>query len=135
MKFENEANNLNESSIYENRWIILIVIIAFVFMAQIDASIVNVALPDMAQKLHVGTASISWVITIYFLTIIAFIIFFGKLADLTGQSWVFRLGMVLFTIGSLCCGLSNTLPLLLGISRGTRLRRCCCHGYRSRYNC
>ena len=104
---------MDEANIYKNRWPILIVTIAMTFMSCLDASIVNVALPDMTQKLHVDTSSISWVITIYLIVIVAFIIFFGKLSDLTGKSWVFRMGMLLFIFGSLGCGLANSLPLLL----------------------
>jgi len=103
----------NQEVIQKNRWKILINVIAFVFMSSLDASIVNVALPTISDKLGTSLAGIAWVITIYLITITAFIIFFGKIADLTGKTRIFTFGVILFTIGSLLCGISSSFVMLL----------------------
>jgi len=107
------GTNLGEETIQKSRWKILINVIAFTFMSSLDASIVNVALPTISDKLGTGLAAIAWVVTIYLITITAFIIFFGKIADLTGKTRMFTYGVILFVIGSLLCGISNSYVMLL----------------------
>ncbi|MDP4120335.1 MAG: MFS transporter [Bacillota bacterium] len=101
------------AKINKNRWLILCIVIMMTFMSCVDSSIVNVALPTIASNLHADTFSVSWVVTVYLIIITALILFFGKLADLTGKTRCFNYGIVLFTLGSLFCGLSNSLVLLL----------------------
>jgi len=86
-------------------------------MSALDASIVNVALPTMSEKLGVTLAGIAWVVSIYLIVISALIIFFGKIADLTGKTRIFNFSIILFTVGSLICGIADTFPVLL-IARG-----------------
>jgi EmrB/QacA subfamily drug resistance transporter len=86
-------------------------------MATLDGSIVNVALPVMAERLSVSMASIEWVVTSYLIIIVATILVFGRLADIKGKTTIFKLGIIIFTIGSLACGLSNSLIMLV-FSRG-----------------
>lgn len=102
-----------EEKIYENRMLILINVVMMTFMACLDGSIVNVALPIMAQKLSVSTESISWVVTAYLISIAATILIYGKLGDIKGKTKIFQFGIVLFTIGSLLCGISNSFSLLV----------------------
>lgn len=104
-------NTLN--STYENRWIILFIVVMLTFMACLDSSIVNVALPVMANKLSVSMAVIEWVVTSYLIVISVTILIFGRLGDIKGKTTVFKWGLVLFTIGSLMCGISNTLSILV----------------------
>ena len=108
-------NTNNE--IHKKRWLILLTTVLLTFMATLDGSIVNVALPVMAEKLSVSMASIEWVVTSYLIVIVATILVFGRLADIKGKTTIFRLGIVIFTIGSLACGLSNSLIMLV-LSRG-----------------
>ena len=105
-----EAVNTDET---KNKWKILAIVISFTFMSCLDASIVNVALPTISDKLGASLANIAWVVTIYLITITALIIFFGKIADLTSKVKIFRFGVILFTIGSLVCGVANSFILLL----------------------
>lgn len=84
------------------------------FMSTLDSSIVNVALPKMASDLRVSTGSIAWVVSAYLIAISVCILLFGKLGDIKGQGKVFRLGLLVFTIGSFLCGVTHTLPLLIG---------------------
>ena len=106
-----------DKEIHKKRWIILLTTVLLTFMSTLDGSIVNVALPVMAQKLSVSMASIEWVVTSYLIVIVGTILIFGRLADIIGKTTVFKLGIIIFTIGSLTCGLSNSLIMLV-FSRG-----------------
>ncbi|MHC6179979.1 MFS transporter [Clostridium sp. JNZ X4-2] len=105
-------NNKNNKT-YDKRWMILFTVVSATFMSTLDGSIVNVALPDMSAKLHVAMAGIEWVVTGFLITILATILIFGRLGDIKGKTKVFRFGVVLFTVGSLLCGLTNSLPFLI----------------------
>ncbi|WP_411680330.1 MFS transporter [Clostridium thailandense] len=105
--------NKIESEIYKKRWIILFTLLSATFMATLDGSIVNVALPDMSDKLNVSMAAIEWVVTSFLITIAATILIFGRLGDIKGKIKIFRFGIVLFTLGSLLCGFTNSLPVLV----------------------
>lgn len=84
------------------------------FMAALDASIINIALPTMQRDFHVRMAAIEWVSLAYLLTLAALIVPFGRLADMLGRNRMYTTGFVIFTIGSGLCGLSPTLGLILG---------------------
>lgn len=105
-----------QKNIYKNRWIILFILVLEPFMACLDSSIVNVALPVMSQKLSVTMASIEWVVTGYLIAVVSTIMVFGKLGDIKSKVNVFKFGLIVFTIGSFMCGISKTLMFLL-ISR------------------
>lgn len=98
---------------YAKRWKILPVVILSGFMATLDSSIVNVALPVMADNLGVGLNSIQWVVTSYLIAISAVIVIFGKMGDRFGKAQVFLWGYLVFGIGSLMCGLSPNLGFLV----------------------
>ncbi|NRT74516.1 MFS transporter [Clostridium beijerinckii] len=97
----------------KKRWLILFTTVLLTFMSTLDSSIVNVALPVMSQRLAVSMASIEWVVTSYLIVIVGTILIFGRLADINGKTSVFKLGIIIFTIGSLLCGLSNSLVMLV----------------------
>lgn len=95
------------------KWILLLITVVMTFMATLDSSIVNVALPYMAQALDVDTGHIAWVVSSYLIVITVCILIFGRLGDLKGQGKIFRLGLLVFTIGSFLCGVTHSLPLLI----------------------
>lgn len=97
----------------KKRWMILFTVVSATFMATLDGSIVNVALPNMSDKLNVSMASIEWVVTSFLITISAAILIFGRLGDIKGKTKVFKFGVVVFTLGSLLCGLTDSLPMLV----------------------
>lgn len=105
--------NNTENKAIKNRWIILFNVVLMTFMCCLDSSIVNVALPVMSDKLSVTMGSIEWVVTSYLIVISATILIYGRLGDMKGKTNVFKFGIVLFTIGSLLCGISNSLALLI----------------------
>jgi EmrB/QacA subfamily drug resistance transporter len=95
------------------RWLALAVVGAAFFMTILDVSIVNVALPTIAEKLHFSRGNLQWVVTAYALSFGGFLLLGGRVADLLGRRRVFMVGVVLFTIASLVCGLSNSEGLLI----------------------
>ncbi len=83
-------------------------------MVVLDATIVNVALPDIATSLHVKSNSdLSWIVTAYTLTFGGFLLLGGKIADRVGRRTVFMGGAVLFAVASMMGGLSGNLGLLI----------------------
>lgn len=102
-----------ESKVYKNRWLILFIVAMEPLMACLDSSIVNVALPSMAKSFSVSMASIEWVVTSYLIVIVATMLIFGRLGDIKGKTVIYNLGIILFTIGSLFCGISINFPMLI----------------------
>lgn len=102
-----------ESRVLKNRWIILINVVLAIFMSTLDGSIVNVALPVMSQKMNVSMGEIEWVVTSFLITIVATILIFGRLGDIIGKTKVFKYGLALFTVGSLLCGFTDSLTILV----------------------
>jgi EmrB/QacA subfamily drug resistance transporter len=97
-----------------NRWIIFVLAASGSFMTTLDASIVNIGLPSIANTFHVGLSSATeWIIIGYLVVIAAVLLTFGRLADMIGRKPVFLLGLVVFALGSMLCGLAPSLWLLL----------------------
>lgn len=92
---------------------VLFVVIAMTFMATLDSSIINVALPVLASELNVSLSSIEWIVASYSIIICSTLLFFGRLGDIIGKPRIFQAGTILFTTTSLLCGLSNSLTLLI----------------------
>jgi EmrB/QacA subfamily drug resistance transporter len=97
----------------QTKWITLLVVVAMSFMSCLDSSIVNVALPVMTKELAVSVSSIEWVIVSYLIIICSTLLIFGRLGDMIGKSRVFQFGSVLFTAGSLLCGMSQSFAMLI----------------------
>lgn len=89
-------------------------VLIMTFMVTLDGSIVNVALPVMSSELNASMGDIEWVASIYLVVTCATILIFGRLGDMIGKVRIFQIGVILFTIGSLLCSISGTLPLLIG---------------------
>ena len=92
----------------------LIVVAISQLMVVLDATIVNVALPDIAKALSVrSNADLQWVVTAYTLTFGGFLLLGGKLADRIGRRRIFMAGATLFAIASLLGGIAGSLGLLI----------------------
>ncbi|WP_229106316.1 MFS transporter, partial [Paenibacillus sp. 1001270B_150601_E10] len=102
-----------DAEIQKKRWIILIVLNLFTFMSTLDGSIVNIALPVLSKELGLPIGQIQWVTTGYLMAICASILIFGRLGDIAGKIRIFKLGTMVFVIGSLLCGLSESLSFLI----------------------
>src|SRR6266700_7477676 len=102
---------MNRSSIVRrpsaNQWAALALIVTAQFMVVLDMSIVNVALASIKSSLGFSQASLQWVITAYAITFGGFLLLGGRLADLLGRKRIFFLGLIIFTLSSLACGLSH----------------------------
>lgn len=83
------------------------------FLDGLDGSIVNVALPSIAEDFGISASDTSWVITVYYLMMAGLILIFGRLADKGDIKKILISGMAVFIIGSFFCGLSPSLPVLL----------------------
>lgn len=102
-----------DSAVYKNRWLILTAVGMFILMSTLDGSIVNIALPVMSDDLAIPMSLAEWIVSIYLIVICASLLFFGKLGDMVGKIRIFRIGTVMFTIGSLLAGFNDSFALLL----------------------
>jgi EmrB/QacA subfamily drug resistance transporter len=84
------------------------------FMIMLDNTVVNVALPSIERDLHITISELEWVVTAYALTFAALLVTGGKLADLYGRRRIFIVGLAVFTLSSLACGLAPTAGFLIG---------------------
>jgi EmrB/QacA subfamily drug resistance transporter len=98
----------------DKRWLALYVLCAGVLMIVLDTTIVNVALPSIREDLGFSETSLVWVVNAYMLTFGGFLLLGGRLGDLYGHRRLFLLGLTLFTLASLVCGLANSRALLVG---------------------
>src|SRR3569833_1897256 len=90
------------------RWWALIVRCLGVLMIVLDTTIVNVALPSIRTDLGFTETSLVWVVNAYMLTFGGFLLLGGRLGDIFGHRKMFLLGITLFTVASLACGISTT---------------------------
>lgn len=93
-------------------WITLNVAFAG-FMVSLDHYIVNICLPPIAKDLSVGTNEVALIVLAYFVVMASTLLVFGKLGDRIGFRSMFRVGYLTFGLGSLLCGLSPSLNVLL----------------------
>src|SRR3954469_11332670 len=99
-------------------WTLLAVCLA-TFMLLLDITIVNVALPDIADELDASFSDIQWVVDAYALTLAALLLTAGSLADLLGRRRVFVFGVGCFTAASVLCALAPS-ALTLILARGAQ---------------
>ncbi len=97
----------------DKRWLIFAVTAVGTFMATLDSSIVNVAMPTLAEKLAASIDLAQWVVTAYLLTITSLLLPFGRLGDLLGRRKVYSLGFLVFTAGSVFCAVSAGMIALI----------------------
>jgi EmrB/QacA subfamily drug resistance transporter len=83
------------------------------FMIMLDNTVVNVALPSIQRDLGVGLSELEWIVTGYALTFAALMLTGGKLADAYGRRLIFVVGIVIFTLSSLACGLADSGSVLI----------------------
>ena len=98
----------------DRRWLALIILNLGTLMIVLDATIVNVALPSIRDDLGFTGESLAWVVNAYLLTFGGFLLLGGRLGDLFGHRRLFLIGIVLFTLASLACGLATSQGFLLG---------------------
>jgi EmrB/QacA subfamily drug resistance transporter len=96
------------------KWWTLAAVSIGLFMVMLDNTVVNVALPTIARDLKIGMSSLEWVVNGYTLSFAMLMLTGGKLADYFGRRRFFAIGLVLFTVASLMCGLASSDAFLIG---------------------
>lgn len=99
--------------VQKNRWWILVAVSMFTFMSTLDGSIVNIALPTISKDMQVPMNQSEWIVSIYLMMVCACLLLFGKIGDSWGKIKIYRIGTLIFVIGSLLCGFNHSLTFLL----------------------
>ena len=100
----------------DKKWWTLLAVCAGMFMLLLDVTIVVVAQPAIQDGLHASFTDVQWVLDSYALTLASLLLTAGVLADRYGRKLLFQIGLVIFTLGSLLCGVAQD-PLMLIVSR------------------
>jgi EmrB/QacA subfamily drug resistance transporter len=100
-----------------NKWWTLTAVCLGTFMLLLDITIVTVALPDIQRALHSSFSDLQWIVDAYALTLAAFLLTAGSLADMYGRRMLYLVGLVIFTVASVLCGFAVS-TIMLEISRG-----------------
>jgi len=102
-----------------NKWWTLVAVCLGTFMLLLDITIVNVALPDIQRALNSTFSDLQWIVDAYALTLAAFLLTAGSLADMFGRRRLYLAGLVIFTAASVLCGVSVSTVMLV-ICRGVQ---------------
>ncbi|HYK68208.1 MAG TPA: MFS transporter [Streptosporangiaceae bacterium] len=100
-----------------NKWWTLAAVCLGTFMLLLDITIVTVALPDIQRALHSSFSDLQWIVDAYALTLAAFLLTAGSLADMYGRRLLYLIGLVIFTGASVLCGFAVS-TIMLEVSRG-----------------
>ena len=103
----------------ERKWWTLAAVLVGVFMLLLDITVVNVALPNIQRSLDASFSDLQWVVDAYSLMLASTLLVSGSVADRIGRRKVFAIGLVLFSLASLGCGLAGT-PLHLNLLRAAQ---------------
>jgi EmrB/QacA subfamily drug resistance transporter len=95
------------------KWFTLAAVSFGLFMIMLDNTVVNVALPSIQSDLGVGLSELEWIVTGYALTFAALMLIGGKVADAYGRRLIFVIGIAVFTLASLWCGLATSGDMLI----------------------
>ena len=98
---------------FNRKWYVMAAVSMGIFFATIVGSIVNVALPTMVRELGTNFATVQWVVLAYLLTLSTLMLGMGRLGDMVGKKPVYATGFVIFTIGSVLCGLAPNVYWLI----------------------
>jgi EmrB/QacA subfamily drug resistance transporter len=97
-----------------NPWAVLVVVSLGFFMTLLDLTIVNIAIPNMIDKLHASLDDVLWVLNAYALVLAVLVITAGRLGDLIGPRIMFAAGIIVFTAASAACGFAPSAGWLIG---------------------
>ncbi len=99
---------------YSKKWYILASTGLGILLGTIDATIVNVALPTLVREFKTGFSTVQWVALAYMLSQSTLTLTMGRLGDMMGKKKIYVSGMVVFTLGSVLCGISSSIYWLIG---------------------
>ena len=103
-----------DSNPNNRKWIILLAVGMGAFLATIDGGIVNIGLNTLVKEFGKPLVVTEWVVLSYMLTVSSLMLSIGRLGDMLGKKKLYLAGMVIFTAGSVLCGLSPTIYWLIG---------------------
>jgi EmrB/QacA subfamily drug resistance transporter len=98
---------------YSRKWYVMSAVAMGIFLATIDGSIVNVAMPTLVRDLNTDFPTVQWVVLAYLLTLATLLLSVGRLGDMIGKKPIYAAGFVVFTLGSVLSGLSPSIYLLI----------------------
>lgn len=98
---------------YSLKWHVMAAVAMGVFLGTIDGSIVNVALPTLVEDLQTDFPTVQWVVLGYLLTTAILMLSAGRAGDMIGKKPIYMLGFVIFTTGSVLCGLAPSVQWLI----------------------
>jgi EmrB/QacA subfamily drug resistance transporter len=96
------------------RWLALVVLCVGMLMIILDSTIVNVALPSIQSDLGFSQSALAWVVNAYLIAFGGLLLLAGRLGDLIGRRRIFLLGLSVFTVASMVCGLAQSQAMLIG---------------------
>lgn len=99
---------------YSRKWLVMLSVAMGIFLATIDGSIVNVALPTLEREFQTSFATIQWVVLAYLLTVTTLMLSVGRMADMQGKKRIYLSGFAIFTLGSLLCAIAWDVYALIG---------------------
>jgi EmrB/QacA subfamily drug resistance transporter len=102
-----------QTSTRDSRWLALFVLCTGMLMIVLDMTIVNVALPAIQSDLGFSQSSLAWVVNAYLIAFGGLLLLAGRLGDLIGRKRIFLIGLGVFTIASILCGLSGSPEMLI----------------------
>ena len=114
LKQQSAAPPASDTARERRRWIALGVLCLGQLMMVLDATIVNVALPNIQSELHFTQSNLTWVINGYLITFGGLLLLAGRMGDLVGRKKVFLAGLALFTLASIACGFAPSQGALIG---------------------
>ncbi len=102
------ADRRRSAGVDANRWLVLGICSSALFIVGLDVSGLNLALPSIQSQLQVSASNLQWTLDAYTLVVAGLLMLSGSIADRVGRRRIFRLGLVLFGVGSLLCAFATS---------------------------
>src|SRR3954453_7621907 len=96
-----------------HRWTALYVLCAGMLMIVLDVTVVNVALPSIQSDLGFSQSGLAWVVNAYLIAFGGLLLLAGRIGDLTSRRGVFQIGLAVFTVASVVCGIAQSQAMLV----------------------
>lgn len=108
------TSNIGSTIDYGRKWLVMTAVASGTLLTTIDGNIVNIALPTLVRELGATFAIIQWVVLSYLLTLATLMLSLGRLGDMIGKKPIYTAGFIIFTLGSVLCGLATSVYWLIG---------------------
>ena len=110
---ESSRQNPPLEELYARKWRIWAVAMTGLFMALLDITVVNITIPTLEEELDAPVDTVSWVLNSYNIIFAVVLVSMGRLADQFGRKRFFLIGLGIFTLGSLLCGIAGSIDQLI----------------------